>query len=161
MEQDDLLLKKLRSIPEYQEFQKERKIYALRAMLFSIFFFGAVTLDIIRSVTHGTSVCLDVIFMMIALVCLAVSIGSMFFAFLKKPTFIIEGITKKVQRITYRGDYLENLYLVSNGTIQEYWGKYVTDFLCFHGSKKSHAIGEKVLCFCFSMGGDKWIVSEQ
>ena len=120
MEQNELLLQKLQASPEYRAFQDERKTYALRALLFSIFFFGAVMLDTIRSVTHG-SVSLDVMFMAIAFICLVVSIG-LVFNFTQKPIFITNGVIKEVQQTTYR-HYKTNWYLASDGTDQEYWGK--------------------------------------
>lgn len=159
MEQNDLLLKKIQTNPEYRKFQDERKIYALGALLFSIFFFGAVMSDIIRSVTHGISWRPDVIFMIIALVCIVVSIGLVFISFVqKKPVFVTNGVIKEVQQIAYRS-YKANWCLVSDDTNQEYWGKSPSSFFYnVNGNKQSHAIGEKVLCF--SMGGEKWIISE-
>lgn len=55
--------------------------------------------------------------------------------------------------------YKTNWYLVSDDTNQEYWGT-SPSFLFHNGNRneKSHFVGEKVLCF--SMGGEKWIVSE-
>jgi len=55
--------------------------------------------------------------------------------------------------------YKTNWYLVSDDTNQEYWGT-SPSFLFHNGSRneKSYFVGEKVLCF--SMGGEKWIVSE-
>lgn len=157
MEQNELLLKKLQSIPEYQEFQKERKIYALRAALFSIFLFCAVVSDIIRSVTHGISVRFDAMAMVIVLVCLVVSIGLVFISFAQKPVFVTNGVIKEVQRVAYRS-YKANWYLVSDDTNQEYWG--TSPLFLFHNGNenKSYAIGNRVLCF--SMGGEKWIILE-
>lgn len=158
MEQNELLLKKLQTNPNYRAFQDERKIDALGALLFSIFFFGAVMSDIIRSVTHDISVRLDVIFMIIVLVCMVVSIGLVFISFVqKKPVFVTNGVIKEVQQIAYRS-YKANWYLVSDDTNQEYWG--ASPSFLFHNSNgnKSYDIGEKVLCF--SMGGQKWIISD-
>lgn len=120
MEQNDLLLKKLQTNPNYRAFQDERKIDALGVLLFSVFFFGTVISDITRSVTHDISVRIDVIFIIIALVCIVVSIGLVFISFVqKKPVFVTNGVIKEVQQIAYRS-YKANWYLVSDDTNQEY-----------------------------------------
>lgn len=157
MEQNKLLLKKLQANPDYRKFQNERKIDALGVLLFSIFFFCAVVSDIIRSVTHGISVRFDAVAMVIVLICLVVSIGLVFISFAQKPVFVTNGVIKEVQRVAYRF-YKANWYLVSDDTNQEYWG--TSPSFLFHNSNgnKNYAIGEKVLCF--SMGGEKWIISE-
>lgn len=128
MEQNELLLKKLQTNPNYRAFQDERKIDALGVLLFSVFFFGAVISDITRSVTHDISVRIDVIFIIIALVCIVVSIGLVFISFVqKKPVFVTNGVIKEVQQIAYRS-YEANWYLVSDDTNQEYWGKSPSSF---------------------------------
>lgn len=160
MEQDKLLLK-LQINPEYRAFQDERKMDVLSALLFCIFFFWAATFNLIQSVTP-----IAMILMIIVLVCLVVSIGLVFSVFLKKPAFVIEGVIKDVKQATYR-TFSESWYLVLDDTNQRYWGKCVTNYQFsspssfFHNSnksKKSHFVGEKVLCFSF--GGERWIVSE-
>lgn len=153
MEQKELLFAKLQTNPEYQAFQEERKLDALAALLFCIFFFWAATFNLIQSVTR-----VGIVFMVISFVCLAVSIGLVFFVFSTKPVFATEGIIKEVKQVTHR-IYSENWYLVSDDTNQEYWGT-SPSFLFRNDSRneKNHFVGEKVLCF--SMGDEKWIISE-
>ena len=154
MEQNECLFAKLQVNPEYREFQDEKKLDALAALLFCIFFFWAATFNLIQSVTR-----IGIVFMVISCVCLAVSIGFVFVSFSqKKPVFVIEGVIKEVSQTTDRA-YKTNWYLVSNDTNQEYWG--ISPSFLFHNGRrneKNHFVGEKVLCF--SMGGEKWIVSE-
>lgn len=167
MEQNELLLRKLQTSPEYRKFQNTRKTNALGVLLFGIFAFCVVAFDIKWAVTHGLSVRHDVVLMSIVLVCLAVSVYLVFTTFAQtKPVFITEGIIKEVQPKSYRS-MKANWYLISDNKNQEYWGTsplflfYNSLLFHFHdgSGNKSHAIGEKVLCF--SMGGEKWIVSDE
>lgn len=167
MDQNDFLRTELQYLPEYQEFRGRRKKGALFALFVCAIEYCFLAISTQRAIQKGFTLAKWewiglAIVIPLALYTIVLLTRAIFYAFLKKPDFITNGVIKDIKRNINKTDQdtcTETWYLVSNGSDQEYWGKCVTSYDKESDDEyeESHAIGDRVLYF--TMGKEKWIVS--